>query len=62
MQLRKIHTDENLANMLTKVVPKEKLELFAGLASMNSNQRVGMKISFLNGLEGVHRTVWSSPH
>uniref|UniRef100_A0A2N9HLM6 Integrase catalytic domain-containing protein n=1 Tax=Fagus sylvatica TaxID=28930 RepID=A0A2N9HLM6_FAGSY len=37
MQLRKIHTDKNLANMLTKVVPKEKLELCAGSAGMNSN-------------------------
>uniref|UniRef100_A0A2N9FX16 Integrase catalytic domain-containing protein n=1 Tax=Fagus sylvatica TaxID=28930 RepID=A0A2N9FX16_FAGSY len=30
MQLRKIHTDKNPADMLTKVVPKEKLELCAG--------------------------------
>ncbi len=38
--------------MLTKIVPKEKLELYVGLTGMNSNQRVGMKISFLSGLEG----------
>uniref|UniRef100_A0A2N9HLW0 Integrase catalytic domain-containing protein n=1 Tax=Fagus sylvatica TaxID=28930 RepID=A0A2N9HLW0_FAGSY len=37
MQLRKIHTDKNPANILTKVVPKEKLELCAGSAGMNSN-------------------------
>uniref|UniRef100_A0A2N9GFS8 Integrase catalytic domain-containing protein n=1 Tax=Fagus sylvatica TaxID=28930 RepID=A0A2N9GFS8_FAGSY len=37
MQLRKIHTNKNPANMLTKVVPKEKLELCAGSAGMNSN-------------------------
>uniref|UniRef100_A0A2N9FFW3 Integrase catalytic domain-containing protein n=1 Tax=Fagus sylvatica TaxID=28930 RepID=A0A2N9FFW3_FAGSY len=37
MQLRKIHTDKNLADMLTKVVPKEKLELCVGSAGMNSN-------------------------
>uniref|UniRef100_A0A2N9H483 Integrase catalytic domain-containing protein n=1 Tax=Fagus sylvatica TaxID=28930 RepID=A0A2N9H483_FAGSY len=37
MQLRKIHTDKNPADMLTKVVPKEKLELCAGSTGMNSN-------------------------
>uniref|UniRef100_A0A2N9IRB9 Integrase catalytic domain-containing protein n=1 Tax=Fagus sylvatica TaxID=28930 RepID=A0A2N9IRB9_FAGSY len=37
MQLRKIHTDKNLVDMLTNVVPKEKLELCAGSAGMNSN-------------------------
>jgi hypothetical protein len=37
MQLKKIHTDKNPADMLTKVVPKEKLELYAGLTGMNSN-------------------------
>ena len=37
MQLRKIHIDKNPADMLTKVVPKEKLELCAGSAAMNSN-------------------------
>ena len=37
MQLRKIHTKKNPANMLTKVVTKEKLELCARTASMNSN-------------------------
>uniref|UniRef100_A0A2N9HFH0 Uncharacterized protein n=1 Tax=Fagus sylvatica TaxID=28930 RepID=A0A2N9HFH0_FAGSY len=37
MQLRKIHIDKNPADILTKVVLKEKLELCAGLASMNSN-------------------------
>uniref|UniRef100_A0A2N9HS85 Integrase catalytic domain-containing protein n=1 Tax=Fagus sylvatica TaxID=28930 RepID=A0A2N9HS85_FAGSY len=37
MQLRKIHTDKNPADMLTKVVPKEKLELCVGSAGMNSN-------------------------
>ena len=60
MQLRKIHTEKNLADMLTKVVTKEKLELCAKMAVMNSNRRVGMKISFLDGLDGeiveVHGT------
>ena len=34
-ELEKIHRDENPANMLTKVVLREKLELCAGLADMN---------------------------
>ena len=37
MQLRKIHTEKNPADMLTKVVTKEKLELYAGMVGMNSN-------------------------
>ena len=37
MQLRKIHIDKNPANMLTKVVPKEKPELCVGSAGMNFN-------------------------
>ena len=37
MQLRKIHINKNPADMLTKVVSKEKLVLCAGLAGMNSN-------------------------
>ena len=37
MQLRKIHTEKNPADMLTKVVTKEKLELCARIAGMNSN-------------------------
>ena len=36
-ELEKIHTDENLADMLTKVVSREKLKLCVGLASMISN-------------------------
>ena len=36
-ELEKIHTNENPANMLTKVVSREKLKLCARLASMNSN-------------------------
>ena len=35
--LEKIHTDENLADMLTKVVSRDKLKLRVRLASMNSN-------------------------
>ena len=66
MQLRKIHTKKNPADMLTKVVTKEKLKLCVGTADMNSNWRVGMKIFFLNGLEGeiVGRctTPWSLAH
>ena len=37
MQLRMIHTEKNAADMLTKVVTKEKFELCAGMACMNSN-------------------------
>ena len=37
MQLRKIYTEKNPVDMLTKVVTKEKLELCAETASMNSN-------------------------
>mgnify|MGYP000931670825 CR=1 FL=1 len=37
MQLRKIHTEKNSANMLTKVVTEEKIELCVRTASMNSN-------------------------
>ena len=36
-ELEKIHTDKNLADMLTKVVSREKLKLCVGLAGMNSN-------------------------
>ena len=36
-ELEKIHIDENLVDMLTKVVSREKLKLCDGLASMNSN-------------------------
>ena len=36
-ELEKIHTDENLVDMLTKVMSREKLKLCAGLAGMNSN-------------------------
>ena len=37
MQLRNIHTEKNPIDMLTKVVTKEKLELCARTAGMNSN-------------------------
>ena len=36
-ELEKIHTDENPADMLTKVVSREKLKLCVGLVGMNSN-------------------------
>ena len=36
-ELEKIHIDENPADMLTKVVSREKLKLCVVLASMNSN-------------------------
>ena len=36
-ELEKIHTDENPADMLTKVVSRKKLKLCVGLAGMNSN-------------------------
>ena len=36
-ELEKIHTDENLADMLTKVVSREKLKLCVGLTSINFN-------------------------
>ncbi len=37
IQLKKIHIEKNPADMLTKVVSKEKLELCARSAEMNSN-------------------------
>ena len=37
LQLDKVHTDDNVADMLTKVVPREKLELCAKLAGMEMN-------------------------
>ena len=36
-ELEKIYTNENPADMLTKVVSREKLKFCVGLASMNSN-------------------------
>ena len=36
-ELKKIHTDENLVDMLTKVMSRKKLKLCVGLAGMNSN-------------------------
>jgi len=36
-ELEKIHTNENPADMLTKVVTREKLKHCVGLASMNSD-------------------------
>ena len=36
-ELKKIYTDENPADMLTKVVSRVKLKLCAKLASMNSD-------------------------
>ena len=36
-ELEKIHIDENPADMLTKVVSREKLKLCVGLVSMNSD-------------------------
>ena len=36
-ELEKIHIDKNLADMLTKVVSREKPKLCVGLAGMNSN-------------------------
>ena len=35
LQLRKIHTDKNLSDMMTKVVTKEKFELCRDLAGMD---------------------------
>ena len=37
MKLKKIHTDFNPFDMMTKVVIKEKLKLCAGSAGMDSN-------------------------
>ena len=37
LELKKIHTRENVAHMLTKVVSKEKLELCVKLVGMNTN-------------------------
>ena len=35
LQLKKIHTDDNVADMLTKVVPPNKLELCIRIAGMD---------------------------
>ena len=37
LQVDKVHTDDNVVDMLTKVVPREKLELCAKLAGMEMN-------------------------
>ena len=37
VQLKKIHTDENVADMLRKEVSKEKIELFVKLVGLNTN-------------------------
>ena len=37
LKLKKIHMDDNVANMLTKVVPKEKLELYAKVVGLDAN-------------------------
>ena len=37
LELEKIHTDENPADILSKVVSKEKLKLCVELVGMNSN-------------------------
>ena len=37
MKLKTSHTNENSTDMLTKVITKEKFELCAGLANMDSN-------------------------
>ena len=37
LQLKKIHTNENVVDMLTKVVSKERLALCVKLAGMNKN-------------------------
>ena len=51
-ELKKIYTDENPADMLTKVVSRVKLKLCAKLASMNSDWRLGLKISSVVGWRG----------
>ena len=35
LELEKIHTDKNAADMMTKVVPREKLELCANTVGIN---------------------------
>ena len=37
LQLEKVHTNDNVADMVTKVVPREKLELCAKLVVMEMN-------------------------
>ncbi|OMO51796.1 Reverse transcriptase, RNA-dependent DNA polymerase [Corchorus capsularis] len=43
LQLKKIHTDKNVADMLTKVVPREKLELCSNLAGMDTLVKANFK-------------------
>ncbi|OMO65301.1 DNA helicase PIF1, ATP-dependent [Corchorus capsularis] len=43
LQLKKIHIDKNIADMLTKVVPREKLELCSNLAGMDTLVKANFK-------------------
>ena len=64
-ELEKIHSDENPTDMLTKVMSREKLKLCLGLASMNFDWRLGLKISSVVGWRGRllgASTVWVKPH
>ena len=61
-ELEKIHTDWNPADMLTKVVSREMLKLCARLINVNSNWRLGLKISsVVGGICWVQSTVWVQP-
>ena len=61
-ELEKIHTDWNPADMLTKVVSRKILKLCARLIDVNSNWRLGLKISsVVGGICWVQSTMWVQP-
>ncbi|GKV15798.1 hypothetical protein SLEP1_g26549 [Rubroshorea leprosula] len=47
-QLRKIHTNNNVADMMTKVLLREKFEYCTKLAGMDSNSSMSLSISLRN--------------
>jgi hypothetical protein len=52
MKLKKIHTDKNPSDMLTKIVPKDKLELCRLLVGMDTKWWLEDWCASLRGLEG----------
>jgi hypothetical protein len=52
MKLKKIHTDKNPSDMLTKIVPKDKLELCRWLVGLDTKWWLEDQCASLHGLEG----------
>jgi len=61
LHFEKVHTDESSANMMTKTLPKEKLETYQRLADMYISSSARSDEIFLFGLEGRLLGVGSSP-